>query len=257
MILGLMPTLLAAIAPSIAETSILSLDAPLLSLLISFGVPAVYPARVLEYADPFQVLDKYTQAGSLEMIVDRLGWKLDVVSYVACVGSIVNIWLVVIDLCYSTVLSWGCLNWFMPLVWVILPLAIHLVAVVPFALAFKRFGIRKSDQTAGGGEQHTRSEPRGKHMPEQSISRAEPILTVSTRGHSRTQPWWLVLSNCIAGLGAFLHLSLGMFIFSSLLSIPINDALSTVARFICSALVCQLIVVLKLARASRFIWRQT
>ena len=47
-IMGLTPTILVSLGPSIAETSLLSAHRPLLSFLISLGAPAVYPTRVFD-----------------------------------------------------------------------------------------------------------------------------------------------------------------------------------------------------------------
>ena len=55
-IMGLTPTILASLGPSVPETSLLSAHRPLLSFLISLGAPAVYPARVFEFNDPYWVL---------------------------------------------------------------------------------------------------------------------------------------------------------------------------------------------------------
>jgi hypothetical protein len=55
-ILGIMPTLLSTIGPSIAETSLLSAHRPFLSFLISMGAPAIWSTRVFEYNDPIQAL---------------------------------------------------------------------------------------------------------------------------------------------------------------------------------------------------------
>lgn len=55
-IMGLTPTLLASLGPSVAEASLLSTHRPLLSLLsflISLGAPVVYPMRVFDFTDPF------------------------------------------------------------------------------------------------------------------------------------------------------------------------------------------------------------
>ena len=55
-IMGLTPTLLASLGPSVAETSLLSAHRPLLSFLISLGAPVVYPMRVFDFTDPFSLL---------------------------------------------------------------------------------------------------------------------------------------------------------------------------------------------------------
>lgn len=55
-VLGLMPTLLATIGPSIAEMAVLSSYRPFLCFLIALGAPAIWPTRLLEYGNPVRVL---------------------------------------------------------------------------------------------------------------------------------------------------------------------------------------------------------
>jgi hypothetical protein len=45
-VLGLTPTILAAIGPTAAETALLPLHQPLLSLLLSVGSPELYVSRI-------------------------------------------------------------------------------------------------------------------------------------------------------------------------------------------------------------------
>jgi hypothetical protein len=51
-VLDLMPTLLSTIGPSVADISLLSAYRPVLSFLISMGVPAIWQTRIFELNDP-------------------------------------------------------------------------------------------------------------------------------------------------------------------------------------------------------------
>jgi hypothetical protein len=48
-VLGLMPIILANLGSTLAETSILTLERPFLSLLLAIGGPSIYPARPFDY----------------------------------------------------------------------------------------------------------------------------------------------------------------------------------------------------------------
>lgn len=50
--LGLLPTLLSTIAPSIPEMALLSSYRPMLSFILSLGAPVIWPSRIFEYSDP-------------------------------------------------------------------------------------------------------------------------------------------------------------------------------------------------------------
>ena len=54
--LGLTPTILSSIAPSVSEISLLSSRRPLMATLLSIGGPAVYVPRSLTYQSPLAIL---------------------------------------------------------------------------------------------------------------------------------------------------------------------------------------------------------
>ena len=56
-LLGILPVFVATFGPDVKEIALLSLRRPLLSLLLSIGVPAVYITRPMEYADPLELLE--------------------------------------------------------------------------------------------------------------------------------------------------------------------------------------------------------
>lgn len=55
-LLGLLPIFVATFGPTIAEIALLSSRRPLLSFLLSVGVPAIFIIRPMAYADPLELL---------------------------------------------------------------------------------------------------------------------------------------------------------------------------------------------------------
>ena len=55
-LLGLLPIFVATFGPTIAEIALLSSHRPLLSFLLSVGVPAIFIIRPMAYADPLELL---------------------------------------------------------------------------------------------------------------------------------------------------------------------------------------------------------
>ena len=74
-LLGLTPTLLSTLAPSVGEISMLSSVRPLLALLLSLGCPAVYSIRALEYDDPVLTLKPTVEDLFNQKHVPEPGWR--------------------------------------------------------------------------------------------------------------------------------------------------------------------------------------
>ena len=85
-IIGLTPTILASLGPSVAETSLLSAHRPLLSFLISLSAPAVYPARVFEFTDPYSVLGHKEHLLKAAAMGNKVGDHLQRTRVCLCLG---------------------------------------------------------------------------------------------------------------------------------------------------------------------------
>ncbi|KAI8954352.1 hypothetical protein F4801DRAFT_575749 [Xylaria longipes] len=227
-LLGLMPTLLAGLAPSIAEVTLLSLDRPLLSLLVSLAVPSLYPTRTLQYDDPYNTTTHSSVA----------------------VTSIVNIGLAVAEVSGSTILSWGCLNWYMPIIWVLLPVLIHLVSAVPFQVAFSDQKQQERPLASITWLPKTIERPKPESQAQRKSQRGGDSGKPRAPGDDQRPPWFVVFASCTTSIGAFIHLALGIYIFSSLLFVPANDALSLISRLILSAFACRMVIILEIAHMS-------
>jgi hypothetical protein len=57
-VLGLMPSLLSSLGPTVTESSTLMLERPFLSSLLAIGAPAFYPFGPFDHQDPLEALKK-------------------------------------------------------------------------------------------------------------------------------------------------------------------------------------------------------
>jgi len=230
-ILGLTPSLLSSLGPSISESSMLSFKQPWLSVLVSFGAPAVYPTRIWTYDDPFnaivrladqkvrtndnkalQNLVKMTSKGNIRRFVLS-------VEYLLAMAAIVNIVQISIDLGQRTVLSWFCGNWYMPVCWVLVPGLIHALGTLSFWLVPKR---------------------ELPFLPKARSHRSEnhgPRKVIVSKGPSSLS---MIIYSAAVGF-AVGHLMLGTLIFSSLLFMMVSDAIPVIFRFAASAVVARFI----------------
>ncbi|KPI37189.1 uncharacterized protein AB675_1565 [Cyphellophora attinorum] len=115
-VLGLLPTLLAVISPSIAELALLSVHRPLLGGLISIGSPVTRLALAL---GPWS---KTTST------------VVSVIQYLLVLGSGANVLWLAAELGVRSILSWGCTRSWPVMLWAAFPLVIHLFSTVGYRL---------------------------------------------------------------------------------------------------------------------------
>lgn len=226
-ILGLTPTLLSALGPNIAESSMLSLERPLLSLLLSLGAPTVAVSRILTYNDPFSAIQaspnnsKLVPSSALGRrgLFRRLVVAAEYVAaeYVAALGAIANIIQTSLDLGFRAVCSFHCDGQFYPLMWVLLPAFIHIVGVAAFYLTPKAVG-EEDEAGAGAGSR-------------------QGVRTIYTVAPTRST---IFVQSVASGL-AVGHVFLGTIVFSSMLFLMVSDAVPVIMRYAASAVVCRLI----------------
>src|SRR3569833_152307 len=131
-LLGLTPTMLATLGPNIAESSMLALERPTLSLLLSIGSPAVAVSRIQSYNDPFQAMkpspnndmflpNRYYRWWSRR----EHRWIIIAIEYIVALGAIANIVYTSINLGFRSVSSYDCESMYFPLLWVLVPGIIH------------------------------------------------------------------------------------------------------------------------------------
>jgi hypothetical protein len=258
-VLGLMPTLLSTIAPSIAEMALLSVYRPGLSFLIALGAPSIWPTRLLEYNDPTRVLNglENDARGTLLKvhILKRFKWAtglLSALQYVLLAGAVFNVLWTSLELGRNTILSWGCTNTFGPLLWTSLAGIVHLVA--GFSFAYAR---RSVYNPTGGRDKESKRWTVSKGLWKLvSLLENEVTLcaeqTVGQYDDNVRVPRLAVVANVLAGCGGFIHLMFGIIIFSSLQLVSVWDVLNSVlCRYVASAVVCRLILVFEIGGLRR------
>ena len=235
-IMGLTPTVLASLGPSVAETS-------LLSFLISLGAPAVYPARIFEFTDPYLVLRHKEHLLRLPLWGTRSAIICSVLEYVFALAAATMIISTSVQLGAKTILVWNCTNPAMPLVWPFLSAAIHIGAALSYKIA-----LNSSDNKVGGPGTSAR---KGTLRRISGLLRSEfRICALRKQLHAREledPPRMAVLLNCLSGLGGVWHVVFGTVIFSALTFISIIDFMNYVFwRYILAAGICRLISMVEL-----------
>lgn len=238
-LLGLLPVVVATFGPDIKEIALLSSRRPLLSLLLSIGVPAVYISRPMEYADPLEILEpgpgRFT-IGRVESA--RLAAAISGAEYSFVALAIVNLLWVSYTLGMQTVLAWKCIA-FMPIAWALVPMVVHVVA----ATAFRTSKVmRRSDTNL----ERAKGNVVGRWLRAEYLlcaNQTEKILRVDAPGHIT------VALNHLATLMGSVHVMFGIVVFASLLFISLLDATLVFVRYMASILVCRLVLKYEIAGA--------
>ena len=127
--LGLIPTLMAYIGPSIAEISLLYAHRPLLAALLSLGTPTIWTvSNLFESNTP-----KYAPVIRGDRLVPRrqrpkVAATISTCEYLLAAGAMANSISTAIETGQKTILSWGCTTQFAPLLWVVLPSGVYAIA---------------------------------------------------------------------------------------------------------------------------------
>lgn len=144
-VLGLLPTLLAVLSPSLTEVALLAAQRPLLASLISLGSPGLLQTRIFEYSDPSQLLDLPEDLlRNGKMIRTQLAfgpWPkgtfsifVSAVEYFLIVATVFNTLDLAVRLSHRAILSWGCTRTWPTIVWAIVPLVIQTIASIGYRL---------------------------------------------------------------------------------------------------------------------------
>lgn len=231
--LALTPPLLAGLGQSLAEISLLSSQRPVLSVLLALGAPAMYPNRVFEYTHPPDALNSLPGNRGLSRLRPSRSLIVSIIEYFLAAATVANNIELAIRIGVRSVLAWGCNSWSMPLLWVLFPVPLHVIATfgyrcmipsipVPGGLGYRFWRFLTKEVTLSSN---------CKSFP---ISKGEPTTTA-------------IFSQIFASAFAFVHVVLGTLILSSLIFIGFHDTLRILFRLMGSALVCRGILMFELA----------
>ncbi|KAH8700957.1 hypothetical protein BGW36DRAFT_357594 [Talaromyces proteolyticus] len=247
-LLGIIPTFLASLGPTIPEMSLLASRRPILAIFLAIGCVSVSITRFAEYSSPLQVLDaKPGNFATKEIQSHRRKVIISSFQYMLAFGACVNVIYCSYTVGTYTVLNWKCQNSFMPMLWTLLPLVVHVIAASAFRIspAGKKFSqisdskMKKPNSVWGRLVYMLRQEATpcaAQEMP-MDLKEADGFTVVSLQ--------WLA-----SGAG-FAHILFGTMVLSSLLFIGMLEALSVAAQYIGSVLVCRFILMFELAGMRR------
>ncbi|KAJ5188151.1 hypothetical protein N7491_004476 [Penicillium cf. griseofulvum] len=220
-LLGLTPTVLGQIGPTIHNKAQLCFHYPVLGLLCVLGAPAMAFGMPWAKTDPREPPQGNAFASGEKWIVGStekpaqpvptltrlLQYLIRLLIYLIAAGAAINVFLNAWTLGQQTVVSWKCTSSYLELVWVVTTLAPMLFAITAYSME----GSKRTSEKKGWA------------------------LWIRS---------FYSLSN-VAGAG---HVIFGTLVFSSVLFIGTRDALGVVGRLTGSALVCQFITALELER---------
>lgn len=238
-VLGLLPSLMSAIGPSIAEISLLSSQRPVLSFLLSMGAPAVSPTRVFEFNDPLVVLGVQNDS---KWVVHRFrSWISGIVSateYLLAMAAVVNMIYASVQLGRNTIVAWACTTTCLPFLWTIVASFIHIIGSTSYAITQRR---QRLSNTWKGGT--TIVEKIGR------AALAEVTICANVETAERSSPGRAtVLLNVFAGCCAFVHILFGTIVLSGLQFIGVLDVMNQVLwRYLVSTAICRLILMFEIA----------
>ena len=261
MVLGVTPGLLATLAPSIGEISMLSSQRPFMALLLSAGGPAIRVSRLLEYDDPLHTLKPSPTFFwyNLRRLDPFRAGVLSTLQYMLAAAAIANVAQTSWQLGLRTVVPWRCNSSYLPFLWTTLPVGIHIIAAATWYLSPVMRSVRRRETreltvdtryNARGwiawlSNDFTLSSRRWKRdyirIASNSKEGMSPMSPKSTFHGPLT-----VFLNETTGFLVFLHLAVGTLIFSSLQFISVIDAMTVIARYIASGLVCRIILMQEL-----------
>jgi hypothetical protein len=129
-LLGLMPSLLSFVGPSLVESSTLALKRPILSMLLAVAAPACQSFQPFDHHDPlraFRHLFKLPPQRTLSCPTHIL---ISGLQYLLAFATAINVVTVSLQLGRNTILTLKKVQSFLPLIWVMLSFAIHIGAMI-------------------------------------------------------------------------------------------------------------------------------
>jgi len=235
-LLGLTPSILAFLGPTIAEVSLLSLRRPILAILVSLGAPAISPCRIGTYDDPSAVYELGTGALVVPEIPRPFSILVSVAQYLLAACAAANVFQVSYDIGIRSVMSWACEFSYLPFFWTLLTGVIHLVAALALRISISKPKDQGSSSTNAKGL-------RNRFI--QFLYRECTLSANNSASHQldnmRVGPVGIAL-NGLAGWLGIVHVAFGTAIFSGVLFISTGDAATLIVRYLASGTMCRLII---------------
>ncbi|USP82138.1 hypothetical protein yc1106_09412 [Curvularia clavata] len=127
-LLGILPTILGMVGSNITEVGLLALRQPILAMLLSLGAPVVSPIRSFDYRSPVEILKIKPDA---VQAFTKWQQQIYLAKYTIAVAAIGNVVHVIWQLCMYSVCVFSGSTWWLPALYVLLPLLILGALIVP------------------------------------------------------------------------------------------------------------------------------
>jgi len=232
-LLGLTPTILAAVGSSADETAMLFIlsKRPLLAVFLAGGSPAVFPMRSFEYQDPIGLLRE--RRGRLYPPELTNKWQLIimVLEYIIALAAVANVVSVAQELGVQVSCSFAPHLTYLILLWAVLNLAIHTSGAVALYLRVRV----KCQLPCNTPLDYLRI-----HFTPVSMQRPHTIEVVP-------ETYWFVAINWFTSILTVCHVLYGTLTFSSMLFISVKDSLAVIGRLMASVISCRVVLMYELA----------
>lgn len=232
-LLGLLPSILTLVAPSIVENGLLSMRRPGLGFLLALGSPMVSPIRVFDLQDPQDVLRAVnTDSGQILQVGSMRALAISLLEYMLAMGSLVNCVALAYEIGIKTICSFASAVIYLPLLWTMTPFVIHALAIWSIRLRVRLVAQPVEVEIEGPSWAFLSHEAR--------LSMVQPPFRLE--GKPKT-----FLSNSVfwfTTICTLTHIIFGTLVFSSIIFVSVQDAVTRIwIRYLVSALVCRAIFV--------------
>lgn len=257
-VLGLVPTLMSYIGPSIAEISLLYAHRPILSALLSLGTPTISP-RLFKSNKP-----NHTRLTTLDGLIPRQGrrWVAAAVStgeYLLAAGAAANAIFTALGMARKTILAWGCTTQFMPLLWALLPSVLYAIAGANYYFLMPKrttYVTRKSSSKNSSSTEnllrYTLDTIHRWLVSETTVCANREEIREENRPRSKECVPVVRLLDIGIGIGGFVHFIFGTAAIASLQFVTVMDTFrKIVLPFAISTFICRLILIVELDGLTR------
>jgi hypothetical protein len=236
LVLGFVPVLFSTLGPSISEVALLSTKRPVLAAILSLGAVGVQQTRVFQYNDD-AVADILEQSTVLPGVIAR--WLLErryrcigtsVLQYLLAALAVANVSWASWDLGLASGLNFICQSSYMPVIWTSVPGLV----LLPAAVALNIKGAKHSKDMSSSFRFIT---------SEWQLCLTQTRISKSAIERDVSIVCWHWVSTALG----FVHVLLGILIYSSLMFTMTTDAVIVVVRYLASVAVCRLILIFELA----------
>ena len=253
-ILGLLPTLLVLIGPSVAEVSLLYLHRPILSALLSLGTPTIWTtSNLFEANTPDRVRITTMDGLAIRWLSPRAAAALSVGEYLLAAGAAANSIFTALEIGQKTILAWGCTTQFTPFIWAVLPSIVYAVAGAKthyFIMAKEttEFARRpcRNNHSSTPQQLFKRLCIAARHL----LSRDATVCANRRKFRLRSKAKVHIIARLLdvgIGIAGLLHFAFGIAAFSSLQFVTVLDVFGRIlCRFALSTFICRSIIVFEL-----------